>query len=168
MSQKELYDNFYPAMMRICLRYTAGNIQDAGSLYNRSMLKVFNRIDQYKGEGSFESWIKRVVINTCIDHGRQKIKFKIIELTEETDVIPLVPDIYNRISGNEIIKLLQELPGNARLVFNLFVMEGFSHADIGKMLDISPGTSKWHLSEARKLLMQKIKTNFKKETFSNA
>lgn len=143
-------------------------MQDAGSLYNQSMLKVFNRIDQYKGEGSFESWVKRIMVNTCIDHSRKKVKFKTIELTEETDVIPLVPDIYNRISGNEIMKLVHELPGNTRLVFNLYIIEGFSHSDIGKMLNISQGTSKWYLSEARKLLMQKIKTNFKKETYKNA
>ena len=155
-------------MIKICLRYVAGDMNDAGSLYNQAMLKVFSRIDQYKGEGSFESWIKRIVINTCIDHSRQKVKFRFIELTEETEVIPLVSDIYNQISGDEIIKLLHQLPGNTRLVFNLFVIEGFSHADIGKMLGISPGTSKWHLSEARKLLMQKLKTTFKKEIFTNA
>lgn len=155
-------------MIKICLRYTAGDIQEAGSLYNQSILKVFNRIDKFRGEGSLDAWIKKIVVNTCIDHTRQKVKFKTVELSKESDVIPLVPDIYNRISGDEIMKLVHELPGNSRLVFNLYVMEGFSHTEIGTMLNISPGTSKWHLSEARKLLMQKLKTNFKKEILTNA
>ena len=163
-SQEQLYRGFYPEMIRICLRYANGNIEDAAFIYNQAMFKVFMNIDQYRNEGSFEGWIKRIVVNSCVDSCRKHVKFQTIELNDgAADIVPIIPEVYNRINGEEVLNLIHELPGNTGLVFNLYVMEGYKHEEIGKLLGISTGTSKWHLSEARKLLKEKIETRFKKD-----
>lgn len=151
-------------MIKICLRYANGNIDDAGFIYNQAMFKVFVNIDQYKNEGSFEGWIKRIVINSCVDNCRKHVKFQTMELNDDAaDVIQIIPEVYNRISGDDVLNLINELPKNTGLVFNLYVMEGYKHEEIGKLIGISTGTSKWHLSEARKILKEKIETRFKKD-----
>jgi RNA polymerase sigma-70 factor (ECF subfamily) len=156
-------------MIRICLRYVKGQADVAGSVYNQAMLNVFRNIHQYEGRNVIEAWIRRIVVNACIDHCRIGTKFIPMELKDSAaELLPIVPDAYNKISGNEIIRLIDELPTNTGLVFNLFAMEGYKHEEIGKMLGISTGTSKWHLSEARKLLKQKLETLFKKEQLANA
>lgn len=156
-------------MLKVCLRYTGGDVQDAGALYNQSMLKVFRKIDQYKGQGELEGWIRRIVVNTCIDHCRIKIKFSSSELNNSsTELLPVLPDVYNRLHGNEITALVHTLPKNTGLVFTLFVLEGYKHEEIGHALGISTGTSKWHLNEARRLLRQKMETLLKNEAFKNA
>jgi RNA polymerase sigma-70 factor (ECF subfamily) len=133
------------------------------------MLKVFRNIAQYSGSGEPEAWIRRIVVNTCIDHCRLKTKFSAIEISEEiNDYKPLIPEAYDRISSNEILEMVESLPRNTCLVFNLFVNEGYRHEEIGKMLGISEGTSKWHLNEARKLLKQKLDLHLKKEHIANA
>jgi RNA polymerase sigma-70 factor (ECF subfamily) len=82
--------------------------------------------------------------------------------------VPVVPEIYHKLSGDDILQLVHQLPKNTCLVFNLFVMEGYKHEEIGKILGISTGTSKWHLNEARRLLKEKIESLFKKENLANA
>ena len=156
-------------MMKVCMRYCNGQQDQAAAAYNQAMLKVFRNIDQYKGDGAPEAWIRRIMVNTCIDQQRSFLRFKPVEMNEKTaDLIPVVPDTYNRISGQDIMNLVYELPKNTGMVFNLFVMEGYKHEEIGKILGISSGTSKWHLNEARKLLREKIDKLFKKEFLANA
>jgi RNA polymerase sigma-70 factor (ECF subfamily) len=163
-AQGQLYRGLYPAMIKVCLRYANGNADDAGLIYNQAMLKVFKNLEQYSEKGIFEAWVRRIIVNTCIDHCRSKLKFQVIEINEATaDVFPIVPDVYNRITGNEIVSLLYELPENIRIVFNLYVLEGYKHSEIGAALKIPEGTCRWYLSEARKILKEKIETRFKKE-----
>jgi RNA polymerase sigma-70 factor (ECF subfamily) len=114
-------------------------------------------------------WIRRIVVNTCIDHCRRQVKFARQSIdTLNGDAMQVDPDVYKRFSGNDIIRLLQELPRNTALVFNLFVMEGYKHEEIGQLLGIAAGTSKWHLNEARRLLKNRLDTILKTETYSNA
>ena len=168
-SQEALYRHCYPDMIRICLRYAFGNIGQAGILYNQSMLKVFKNIEQFKNEGAFLGWVRKVVVNVCVDNCRTKTRFQTLNLKESSEyILPVLPDIYNKLSSDEIIKLVHQLPKNTGLVFNLFAMEGYEHEEIGAMLGISTGTSKWHLNEARRLLKEKIETVFKKENLANA
>jgi len=166
--QQELYSVCYSSMMKVCIRYSRDN-DEAGALYNEGMLKVFNSIGQFRNEGDFEGWIRRIIVNTCIDHCRKQAKYKHqpLEVVIETS-ISVDPDIYQRLSGADIISLMQGLPRNTALVFNLFVLEGYKHEEIGKVLGISGGTSKWHLNEARRLLKLKLETILKKEIYSNA
>jgi RNA polymerase sigma-70 factor, ECF subfamily len=168
-AQEQLYKYCYPGMMKVCLRYCNGQTDLAAAAYNQAMLKAFRQIDQYKNEGSPDAWLRRIVVNTCIDQYRGQVRFQLVEIsTTNLEPVPVIPDVYNKISGHEIINLIYELPKNTALVFNLFVMEGYKHEEIGKLLGISTGTSKWHLNEARKLLKKKIETHFKKELFANA
>jgi RNA polymerase sigma-70 factor (ECF subfamily) len=133
------------------------------------MLKVFRNIEQYKGEGELMAWVRKIIVNVCIDSSRKKIKFPTTEINNTvSNLVPVIPEVYTKISGSEIMALIYELPKNTGLVFNLFVMEGYKHEEIGKMLGISTGTSKWHVNEARRLLKQRIETIFKKEFLANA
>ncbi|HEV8270828.1 MAG TPA: sigma-70 family RNA polymerase sigma factor, partial [Chitinophagaceae bacterium] len=94
-SQEQLYRIFYPEMVKICLRYANGNIEDAAFIYNQALFKVFMNIDQYRNEGSFEGWIKRIVVNSCADSCRKHVKFQTIELNDgAADVVPIIPEVY--------------------------------------------------------------------------
>lgn len=168
-AQELMYRRCYQGMIRICLRYCSGQQDMASAIYNQAMLKVFQNIHQFAGKGDFEAWVRKIVVNACIDHCRSRVKFQATGLSDTTaDLLPIIPDAYNRISGSEIVTLIHELPRNTGLVFNLFVMEGYKHEEIGRILGITTGTSKWHLNEARKLLKQKLETLFKKEYLANA
>lgn len=168
-TQEEFYKLSYPVMIRICLRYCYGNEEEAAVLFNQGMLKVFRNIEQYKGEGELMAWVRKIIVNVCIDSLRKKIKFPTTEISNTvSNLVPVIPEVYTKISGSEIMGLIYELPKNTGLVFNLFVMEGYKHEEIGKMLGISTGTSKWHVNEARRLLKQRIETIFKKEFLANA
>jgi RNA polymerase sigma-70 factor, ECF subfamily len=167
-SQEQLYRACYTTMLRVCSRY-ARDLDEAGALYNEAMLKVFDNLQQYKGEGDIMAWIRRIVVNTGIDHCRRQAKFVVQPVAEDNEhSLPIIPDVYNRLSGQEVMQLIQELPRNTALVFNLFVMEGYKHDEIGQLLGIATGTSKWHLNEARRLLKLKLDSIFKQETISNA
>jgi RNA polymerase sigma-70 factor (ECF subfamily) len=166
--QERLYRGCYTAMMKLCCRY-ARDPDEAGALYNESMLKILTSLPQYRGSGELMGWIRRIVANTCIDHCRRQVKFASRSIDQShDDIIRVDPDVYNRLSGNEVIGLLKDLPQNTALVFNLFVLEGYKHEEIGRLLGISPGTSKWHLSEGRRLLKNKLETTLKKEIYTNA
>jgi RNA polymerase sigma-70 factor (ECF subfamily) len=155
-------------MIKLCSRY-ARDPDEAGILYNESMLKVLTSLHQYKGKGEWMAWIRRIVVNTCIDHSRRKVKFSSLSIDDLKENIPQVDsDAYNRLSAAETMRLLHDLPRNTALVFNLFVLEGYKHEEIGRLLGIPSGTSKWHLSEARRLLKNKLEIILKKQNHSNA
>ncbi len=166
--QEQLYRSCYAPMIKVCSRY-ANDIDEAGILYNESMLKVLTRLPQYQNKGELMGWIRRIVVNTCIDHCRKQVKFahQSIDIIQE-EIIRVDPDVYNRFSGHDVIRLLQDLPRNTALVFNLFVMEGYKHEEIGQLLGISTGTSKWHLNEGRRLLRNKIHSIPRNEIYNNA
>ncbi len=156
-AEEELYRECYPHMIKVCLRYAFGDPANAGAHFNAAMLKVFRSLHQFKHEGAFLGWVRRIVVTVCIDHYRLKLAYKPVEYNSTMDdVLVTVPETYARISGTEIMKLVHELPRNTGVVFNLFVLEGYKHDEIAFILGISPGTSKWHLSEARRLLKQKL------------
>jgi RNA polymerase sigma-70 factor (ECF subfamily) len=166
--QEQLYRGCYAPMMKVCSRY-ANDIDEAGALYNESMLKVLTRLPQYENKGDLMAWIRRIVVNTCIDHCRKQVKFSSLSIdTLQEEIIRVDPEVYKRFSGNDVIRLLQDLPRNTALVFNLFVIEGYKHEEIGQQLGISAGTSKWHLNEGRRLLKSKLDNILKNETYSNA
>lgn len=155
-------------MIKICQRYT-NDLQEAGALYNEGMLKVFSRIHQYNFEGSFEGWMKRVVVNTCIDHCRKQAKFHTVapEFTEAGN-FSVPPEAWSRMQAGELMQLVRQLPKNTALVFNLHVIEGYKHHEIAELVGITTGTSKWHLNEARKILKQKIEQLLNQQFYLNA
>jgi RNA polymerase sigma-70 factor (ECF subfamily) len=168
-SQELLYRNLYAEMIKVCLRYT-NNLDDAASLYNEAMLKVFNKVQQYKFEGSFNGWVKRIVMNTCIDYCRKSTIYnKQIWVDEgKAENIAINPDAYSNIDTKEIMQLIMQLPKNTGIVFNMFVIDGYKHIEIAEALQISEGTSKWHLNEARRLLKTKLESLSNKKFYPNA
>lgn len=155
-------------MIKLCSRY-ASDLDEAGALYNESMMKVLTSLQQYGGRGEWMAWIRRIVVNTCIDHCRRQVKFSSRSIgTLKEENMQVHPDAYNRLSAAETMRLLDSLPRNTALVFSLFALEGYKHEEIGQLLGISTGTSKWHLSEGRRLLKDKLDTILKKQKHSNA
>lgn len=157
--QKSLYQYCYRQMMKLCQRYT-NDAEVSGSLYNDAMIKVFNSIGAYKEDGKLLAWIKRIVINTCIDHVRKKTPLETNELTENYngDVI-IENEVFVKMSNAEIKRLLTRLPQPAALVFNLYVYEEYNHNEIADLLKIPSGTSRYYLSEARRLLKEVVASN---------
>lgn len=160
-AQGEIYKMFSAQLFSVCLRYT-NNYEDAQDTFQEGFITIFNKIDQYRFEGSFEGWMRRIMVNTCIEKHRSKnhlyvVNEEIITDTEE--------DLYDNEENNEeysyeeILSFIQELPDRYRQVFNLYVIEEFSHLEIAEMLDISVGTSKSNLSRAREKLKELIKKN---------
>ena len=156
-SQSKLYTMLYTEMMRVCFRYCT-NEADAANLYNQAMLKVYNKIEQYNGQGSFNGWVKRVVINTCLDYCRSNTSYKNQTWLPEMQAnqVKVAPTAHSNMEANSIMALVQQLPKNTAAVFNLYAIDGYKHGEIAQLLGISEGTSKWHLNEARKQLKIKL------------
>lgn len=166
--QEQLYKLCYPEMIKICLRY-AIDLDGAGVIYNNAMLKIFNNIQKYREEGRFMGWVKKIVINSSIDFIKQNTKFK----QESFQIIPeevLIEDIesLNNLTVKEIRRMIAELPKATSAVFNLFAYEGFSHSQISGILDISEGTSKWHVNHAKSILKKRLQHFFTSEFKKNA
>jgi RNA polymerase sigma factor (sigma-70 family) len=155
-AQELLYRKFYRAMMTICLRYTK-NESDALEVMNSGFYKVFKNIAKYRpGQASIYTWIRKIIINTCLDLiSTKETNAQVGELNEESH-IDLSPSIISKMSADAILDLVRQLPPATQAVFNLYVIEGYSHAEIAQMMKISSGTSKWHLNEARKRLQKMI------------
>jgi RNA polymerase sigma-70 factor (ECF subfamily) len=166
--QEQLYKHCFAPMIKVCLRYTR-NMDEAAGFYNTAMFKVFTNINQYRNDGEFLGWVRRIVVNTCITVLKQNLKFQYKELTGSQELSQVSqPEIYQQLTSSEILEAVQSLPENMKLVFNLFVLDGYTHEKIAELLGISKGTSKWYLHEARKILKGKIKALYNYETNSNA
>lgn len=155
-AQELLYRSFYRAMMSLCLRYTR-NEQDALEVLNTGFYKVYKNIDSYNaGKATIYTWIRTIIINSCLDFIKVKGGQPSWNELDQAAGIDLSPDVFGKMSAAEILQLVRQLPPATQAVFNLYVMEGYTHKEIAEMLNISDGTSKWHLSEARKTLQQLI------------
>jgi RNA polymerase sigma-70 factor (ECF subfamily) len=151
-AQERLYRNYYRSMMNLCLRYTR-NEADAMEILNTGFYKVLKHIAAYKKEkASLYTWIRAIIINSCIDSVKKKDDIFPAGEMQQAAHIHVPPSVVSHMSATEILQWVRTLPPATQMVFNLYVVEGFNHNEIGAMMDISPGTSKWHLSEARKKL----------------
>lgn len=154
-AQELLYSQFSPILFSICLRYS-DNYEDAQDTFQEGFILIFNKIDQYNFEGSFEGWMKKIMVNLSLEKYRKKLKF----LNDEVDQIPDITDIEDNdefdYEYDEILTIIQTLPTQYRQVFNLYVIEDYSHQEIAELLKISVGTSKSNLSRARSILKQKL------------
>lgn len=157
-AQEALYKDYYRAMATICMRYMR-NEEDAVEVLNNGFLKVFKNIDRYDAtKGALYTWIRTIVVNSCLDFIRSKHGSENhAELTDATEAhIPA--EAVSQMKTNELLQLVRRLAPATQAVFNLYVIEGYNHKEIGQLLGISDGTSKWHLSAARKTLQQMLKT----------
>ncbi|CAN5556798.1 sigma-70 family RNA polymerase sigma factor [soil metagenome] len=155
-AQEKLYRNFYASMMNLCLRYTK-NEMDAMEALNTGFYKVFKNIQVYDpAKSGLYTWIRTIVINSCLDICKLKEKrIQPMELTEGA-AASIEPEIIAKLSAAHLLELIRKLPAATQAVFNLFIMEGYSHLEISELLQISEGTSKWHVSDARKKLQTMI------------
>ncbi len=152
-AQEELYKRYASTLFSICLKYSP-NYADAEDTLQDSFMVIFDKVSQYKGKGSFEGWLKRVTINTALQRYRKHTVLDIINEEKIQDVNVEVDQ--ENISLDFLLGIIQELPDRYRLVFNLYVLDGYSHREIATMLDISEGTSKSNLARARVILKDKI------------
>ncbi len=159
-AQKELYELFKTKMFGICLRY-AKDYDDAQDILQDGFLKVYEKVGQFKFKGSFEGWIRKIMVNTALE--RFRIKYQMIDINDNIKEVDRKAgnDIIADISAKELLKFVQELSPRYRAVFNLYAIEGYSHKEISGMLGISEGTSKSNLSRARAILQEKINKFYK-------
>lgn len=158
--QEQLYRKYYGLFLKLCMRY-ANNIHDAEQLINDGFLKIFASISSYEGKGSFVGWMRKIIVNTCLDYIKSKqnkddknTHYK--DAISETNLIQHDSNALQNLSFKELLILIQSLPATSKTVFNLFVFEGYSHKEIGKIMEISEGTSQWHVNNARKILQTKL------------
>lgn len=154
-AQARLYHHFYPKMMAMVKRYFP-QIELAEEILNNGFLKAFQKIHTFQFKGSFEGWLRKIVFHSISDYVKANIKYSNNTVLDDKEYFIPSKDADN-ILYKDLLNLIQELPTTSRIVFNMYVMEGMPHKKIGEMLDMSEGTSKWHLSEARKILKNKIK-----------
>ena len=154
--QKELYARFAPKMYAVCLRY-ANNNNDAQDLLQEGFIKVYKNLHRFRAEGSFEGWIRRVFINSSIEHYRKKVQnLATVSEKEENTIEGTDISALDNLAEKDILDLIQQLSPGYRTVFNLYVVEGYSHKDIGEKLGISEGTSKSQLARAKSILQKKV------------
>lgn len=158
-AQQRVYEEHYGKMMGVCMRY-ASHEEDALDMLHEGFIKVFRYITKYKPGTSLQAWIRTVIVNTCIDHYRKNHRRR----TEDLDQIqPLANgDIsaLDMISAEEILALVRDLSPAYRMVFNLYILEGYSHKEIAEMLDITESTSRSNLVKARLKLQEALKTKW--------
>ena len=139
------------------MRYTK-NEDDAVEVLNSGFLKVFLNIQRYDpGEASLYTWIRTIVINTCLDFIKQKSRLQQHKELDEAVEVGIDAEAIHKLDVSALLQMIRQLPPATQAVFNLYVMDGYNHKEISRALNISEGTSKWHLSEARKSLQQMIK-----------
>lgn len=152
MCQEKLYYLFFDRMLAVIKRYTSDRDQ-ATDILNNGFLRAFQKIGQYGQTGSFEGWLRRIMVHAVADYFRNRGG----QMKEQT-VAELPGDIAatttNTLEYKDLLLVLQQLPPATRIVINLFIIEGYSHKEIAEMLGMSTGTSKWHVSEGKRLLQQ--------------
>ncbi|RMG23743.1 MAG: RNA polymerase sigma factor [Bacteroidetes bacterium] len=153
--QKLLYERYYGSMMGVCLRYT-NDREEARDVLHEGFIKIFKNLHKFSRGTNLGAWIRRIMINTAIDHYRKSAKHpNLVEINHaihEADIHDVVSDL----SAEEILAMVQKLSPAYRTVFNLYVIDGYSHKEVGKLLGISEGTSKSNLAKARAKLQQMI------------
>ncbi len=157
LAQKNFFTRFSKTVYAVCLRYMS-NEDDAKDMLQECLIKVFQKGKEFRFEGSLEGWIRRISVNTCLDH----IKKRRLTFSEDITNLEIPEDKTwgaSSLEYNDLLKLLYQLPVGYRLVFNLYAMEGFTHAEIAEMLQISENTSKSQLFKARQWLKSKINRN---------
>ncbi|MEQ8244967.1 RNA polymerase sigma factor [Fulvivirga sp.] len=154
-AQKALYEKYAAKMFAVCLRYVK-EPTEAEDVAITAFVKIFEKIDQFKGEGSFEGWIRRIMVNESLTYIRKNKSMYLEVDIEMADREPDYGSLNNQLEADDLMKLVQELPTGYRTVFNLYAIEGYSHKEIADELGISENTSKSQLSRARALLQKQL------------
>ncbi|NRB50391.1 MAG: RNA polymerase sigma factor [Saprospiraceae bacterium] len=163
-SQRKLYELFYGYGMNICLRY-GKNETEAQEMLNDGFLRVFTRLHQYDSDYPFKSWLRKVLINSAIDYHRKHKRHQLSIATEDIGrLVEERQELTDLQAGEDLMVYVQQLPPAYRMVFNLYVMEGYKHHEIAEQLNISVGSSKSNLSRAKEKLRRLLIKNRRKKT----
>ena len=154
-SQKVLYDLFAPKMYGVCLQYCQDRTE-AEDCLQEGFIKVFTNIKKYRFEGSFEGWVRRIIVNTALDKYRKQNILQTVDDISKYSEDFNYDDVISKITSNDLLKFIHELTPKYKVVFISYAIEGYSHKEISDMLGISIGTSKSNLSRARQILQDKI------------
>ena len=155
--QELLYRRHAGKLYAVCLQYS-GNDDEAKDILQEGFIKIFENLHNYKFEGSFEGWMRRITVNTALEKYRSRnnlYKVEDIDQIAETDYEPDAED-YSGLEASDLLGIIRELPPKYRMIFNLYAIEGYSHKEISKMVSISEGTSKSNLSRARIILQRRV------------
>ena len=155
--QKMLYDRFSSKMYGVCLRY-AENTEDANDVMQEAFIKVYKSLPKFRAEGSFEGWIRRIFVNTSIEHYRKKVKLYNVTEVQENTIEDTNLDALDSLATKDILAIINELSPGYKQVFNMHVVEGYSHKEIADVLGITEGTSKSQLARAKGVLKKIIET----------
>ena len=157
-SQYTLYTHFYSYALTVCTRYAATH-EEAKEVLNDAFFKIFTKLDYYNSSFAFKGWLHRIVVNTAIDRYRSRQKQPKTEEISYAQSVEIEMEVVENLTREEIFKMVQFLPPSYRTVFNLFVVEGYSHPEIAQLLGISEGASKSNLAKARMKLKIMLTTN---------
>ena len=153
--QKALFQQYSGKLLAVCIRYTRHRME-AEDVLQDAFIKIFKNLEKFEGKGSFEGWMRRIVVNTALkNYNKSSFKKEKIGL-EDYQEGSMDPDVIASLYQEELLKVIEELPNGYRIVFNLYVIEGFSHREIAKELGIQESTSRSQLVKARKMLQSKI------------
>lgn len=153
--QKALYDRYAPYMMGVCMRY-ASSEEEAEDLLQDGFVTVFRKLGSFEGRGDLGAWMRRIFVNTALMNFRKTKQMQLTELDAVGQVVDAGQDPFSSLSAGELMRMMQSLPTGARVVFNLYAVEGFEHHEIAEQLGISVGTSKSQYSRARALMKEKL------------
>lgn len=160
LAQKELYDTYSRKMMGVCLRYV-NDRETARDLLQDGFVKVFTGMDSYTGLGSFEGWLRKIFVNCALEYLRKSdVLREAADLDNSAELVNPDSSVISEMSAAELMELVQQLPAGFRTVFNLFAIEGYSHKEIGEMLDITESTSRSQFTRAKQLLQRQINTMY--------
>ena len=159
--QELLYHRFSPKMYSVCLRYS-GNAEDARDLLQEGFIKIFKNLSKYRGDGSFEGWIRRIFVNTSIEHFRKKVYLQDVTETQERTLEDKEWNVLDDLAEKDIMKLIYQLSPGYKAVFNMHVIEGYSHKEIADILGINEGTSKSQLARAKMVLKKMVHDRYNK------
>lgn len=155
-AQKKLYEKYYRRMLGICLRYCS-HTDEAEDVMLKGFMNIFTKIESFKSIGSFEGWMKRIMVNTAIDNFRKNKKhLNQSDISDFENDLKFEDHLPGNISAGEIMSIVQNLPTGYKIVFNLFAIEGYEHNEIAEMLGVSVNTSKTQLFKARKMLQKSL------------
>jgi RNA polymerase sigma-70 factor (ECF subfamily) len=155
--QELLYRRYAPKLYAVCLQY-AGNTEEARDVLQEGFIKIFENLSRFSHEGSFEGWMRRIIVNTALEKYRSRYYLSRVDDIDEVTEPEADPDTddFAGLEAYDLLNMIMELPPKYRMVFNLYAIEGYAHKEIGEMLGISEGTSKSNLSRAREILQKKV------------
>jgi RNA polymerase sigma factor (sigma-70 family) len=155
--QELLYRRYSPRLYGACLQYT-GNDEEARDVLQEGFIKIFSSLAQYKNEGSFEGWMRRIIVNTALEKYRRRFSLYRVDDIDSVDESETSPDTgdYTGLEVEDMLELIRTLPPKYRMVFNLYAIEGYSHKEISALMNITEGTSKSNLSRGRAILQRRL------------